>query len=352
MEEVKTLKSLLAENTREGELYEPMPDNWVRCYACGHRCKIGPGKDGICRVRFNRDGKLYVPWGYAACVALDPIEKKPFFHAYPGSKALSFGMLGCDYRCPYCQNWITSQALRDPEAISFPQFFTPEQFVDTALRTNAKVVTSTYNEPLITSEWAVEIFKLAKRVGLVTSYVSNGNGTPEVLEYLRPWVDLYKVDLKGFRQKEYQQLGGVLQNVLDTIKRLYEMGFWLEIVTLTVPGFNDSDEELRDIAQFIKSVSPDIPWHVTAFHQDYKMTEPDPTPVKTLLRAVEIGYSEGLRYVYAGNRPGEVGEYENTYCPTCKELLIERYGFRVMKNRIGTEGKCPKCQTIIPGRWG
>lgn len=347
----KTLKNLLAEHTKEGTLCEPMADGWVRCYACGHRCKIGPGKDGICRVRFNRDGKLFVPWGYAAGIALDPVEKKPFFHAYPGSQALSFGMLGCDYHCPYCQNWVTSQALRDPEAISPPQFFTPEQFIDTAIRSKARIVTSTYNEPLITSEWAVEIFRLAKNAGLVTSYVSNGNGTPEVLEYIRPWVDLYKVDLKGFRQKEYQQLGGVLQNVLDTIALLYRQGTWVEIVTLTIPGFNDSDEELTDIAEFIRSVSPDIPWHVTAFHQDYKMTDPDPTPVKTLLRAAEIGYEVGLHYVYAGNRPGETGKYENTFCPACGEVLIERNGFRIVNNRL-QQGNCFACGTAIPGRWG
>lgn len=351
MPQITTLKDLLTQHTKEGELYAPMADNWVRCYACGHRCKIPPGKDGICRVRFNREGKLYAPSGYFGGVALDPVEKKPFFHAYPGTTALSFGMLGCDYHCGYCQNWVTSQALRDPVAGAAPEFMTPEEFVDLALRSKAKIVTSTYNEPLITSEWAVEIFKIAKRVGLVTSYVSNGNGTPEVLEYIRPWVDLYKVDLKGFRQKQYAQLGGVLQNVLDTIKTLHAKGFWVEIVTLTIPGFNDSDEELTDIAKFIASVSPDIPWHVTGFHKDYKMTDPDNTPIQTLLRAAEIGYKEGLRYVYAGNRPGETGRYENTYCPSCNELLIERAGFRVLRNRIAN-GACFKCGTKIAGRWG
>jgi len=350
MQEVKTLKELLAHNTKEGELYEKMPKEWVRCYSCGHQCKIPPGKDGICKVRFNKAGTLYVPWGYAGGVALDPIEKKPFFHAYPGAKALSFGMLGCDYHCGYCQNWITSQALRDPDAVSGIEVITPEQFVDAALRARAKVVTSTYNEPLITSEWAVEIFRLAKRVGLVTSYVSNGNGTPQVLEYLRPWVDLYKVDLKGFNQKSYAQLGGVLKNVLNTIQTLHEKGFWVEIVTLVIPGFNDSKAELTDIARFIVSVSPDIPWHVTAFHQDYQMTDPSNTPVSTLLRAREIGLSSGLRYVYSGNRPGEVGDTENTFCPSCHTTLIQRYGFRVLSNKI-KDGKCPSCGTVIPGRW-
>jgi pyruvate formate lyase activating enzyme len=350
MEEVRSLKELLSRNTKIGELYEKMPDDWVKCYSCGHRCKIPPGRDGICKVRFNRAGTLYVPWGYAGGMALDPIEKKPFFHAYPGAKALSFGMLGCDYHCAYCQNWVTSQALRDPEAVSGIDIITPEQFIDAALRSKAKVVTSTYNEPLITSEWAVEIFKLAKQVGLVTSYVSNGNGTPQVIEYIRPWVDLYKVDLKGFTQKSYAQLGGVLQNVLDTIRTLHEKGFWVEIVTLLVPGFNDSDDELKAIANFIVSVSPDSPWHVTAFHQDYRMTDPANTPVSSLLRARKIGLATGLRYVYSGNRPGEVGETENTFCPSCHTTLIQRHGFRVLSNKI-KDGSCFNCGTAIAGRW-
>ncbi len=351
MIEQNTLKEALDRNTREGTLYTTMPNGWVRCFSCGHRCKIPPGKDGICKVRFNQDGKLYVPYGYAAGIQLDPVEKKPFFHAYPGSKALSFGMLGCDYHCAYCQNWVTSQALRDPMAISSMEHVTPEELVDLALKSKAKILTSTYNEPLITSEWAVEIFKLAKRVGLVTSYVSNGNGTPEVLDYIQPWVDLYKIDLKGFSQKEYSKLGGSLMNVLDTIKSVYARGMWLEIVTLIVPGFNDSTEELTEIAKFIVSVSPNIPWHVTAFHQDYKMMDPANTSVATLMRARKIGLDKGLHYVYAGNRPGEVGETENTFCPTCEAMLVERHGFRVVSNNLKND-QCPKCATKIPGRWG
>lgn len=350
MSQTLTLRDLLSQHTREGDLYEKMPNNWVRCFACGHKCKIAPDHDGICRVRYNRDGVLYVPHGYAAGVALDPIEKKPFFHALPGANALSFGMLGCDYHCAYCQNWFTSQAIRDPEATATPEFTTPEQIVGLAIEHKAPVITSTYNEPLITSEWAVDIFKLARKYNIKCSYVSNGNGTPQVLEYIRPYVDLYKIDLKSFRQKNYQQLGGKLDNVLQTIRTIKGFGIWLEIVTLTIPGFNDSDEELGDIAGFLASVSPDIPWHVTAFHQDYKMTTPDDTPVETLLRAAEIGRRAGLHYVYAGNIPGAVDRHENTYCPSCSELLIERSGFRVRKNRLNN-GACPKCAAPIPGVW-
>lgn len=350
MAETITLKDILSKHTKKGELYAEMEKQWVECFACGHRCKIPPGKDGICRVRFNHNGTLMVPSGYAAGIALDPVEKKPFYHAYPGEKALSFGMLGCDYHCSFCQNWITSQALRDPVAGSEPEIVTSQNVVDLALKYNAKIVTSTYNEPLITSEWAVEIFKLAKPAGLVTSYVSNGNGTREVLDYLEPYLDLFKIDLKGFRQKQYARLGGVLQNVLDTIQSAYNRGFWVEIVTLVVPGFNDSHEELKDIASFIKSVSVDIPWHVTAFHGDYRMTEPYSTPPSTLHRAAEIGYQEGLHYVYAGNRPGEVKNYENTFCPSCGKTLVERKGFGVLSNKI-EDGKCYSCRAEIAGRW-
>lgn len=346
------LKEILASHIKEGELYVKMPDNWVTCFACGHRCKIPPAKEGICKIRFNRDGKLYVPFGYVSGIALDPIEKKPFFHAYPGSTALSFGMLGCDYHCPFCQNWVTSQALRDPHAVSSIEEVSAEEIIQIALQQKAPVITSTYNEPLITSEWAIEVFKLAKKAGLVTSYVSNGNGTPEVLDYIQPWIDLYKVDLKGFRQKAYQQMGGLLQNVLDTIKSLYERKKWLEVVTLIVPGMNDSDEELTEIARFLVSVSPDIPWHVTAYHQDYKMTaEESVTPIDTLIRGAEIGYKEGLHFVYTGNRPGQTKNYESTYCYSCGELLIERKGFRVIRNRI-LNNSCIKCRLVIPGKWG
>jgi len=348
--EQTTLKTVLETYTKEGELYEPLENGRLRCFACGHRCVIFDGLDGICRVRFNRGGKLLVPHGYVGALQLDPVEKKPFFHALPGALAMSFGMLGCDYHCGYCQNWVTSQALRDPSAIAPPHLLNPRQFVDISLKQGARIVTSTYNEPLITSEWAVEIFKVAKQQGLTTSYVSNGNGTPEVLAYIRPWVDLYKVDLKSFQDRNYRKLGGVLKNVLDTIKRLYAMKFWLEIVTLIVPGFNDSEDELRDIAQFLTAISPDIPWHVTAFHQDYRMTDPDNTPAATLIRAAEIGKAAGLHFVYAGNLPGYVDRFENTYCPGCGELLIERRGYRIRQMRV-QNGACPKCFRTIPGVW-
>jgi pyruvate formate lyase activating enzyme len=210
---------------------------------------------------------------------------------------------------------------------------------------------STYNEPLITSEWAVAVFKEAKAAGLETAFVSNGNGTPGVLEYLRPWVDLYKVDLKSFDDRHYRQLGGRLQPILDTIRRLHAMGLWLEIVTLLIPGFNDSRDEIARLTAFIAGVSPDIPWHVTAFHRDYRMYEPGDTTADMLIAAATAGREAGLRYVYAGNLPGQVGDWEHTRCASCGQPLIERYGFRIGAYRLAAGGHCPSCNTLIPGQF-
>jgi pyruvate formate lyase activating enzyme len=259
-------------------------------------------------------------------------------------------MLGCDMHCAYCQNWITSQALSDPNAGTDPMPVTPDQIIHIARAYKARVMTSTYNEPLITSEWAVEIFKAAKKENMICSFVSNGNATPEVLAYLRPYVSLYKVDLKSYSDKNYRKLGTRLDIILDSVRRIHEMGFWIEVVTLIVPTFNDSDGELQSIADFLASVSPDIPWHVTAYHQDYKMTDPDNTPAETLLRAVRIGKDAGLHYVYAGNLPGQLHTTENTYCPQCEALLVERVGFSVLQNKI-VNGACTKCNQMIPGVW-
>ena len=349
-----SLAEILDPMTVEGALYETLPDGAVRCYACGHRCLIREGRRGICQVRFNQGGKLRVPWGYTAALQVDPVEKKPFFHILPGTDALTFGMLGCDFHCAYCQNYLTSQAMRDPAsdiAAAFIRQTTPEQLVAYALQSGAGVVASSYNEPLITAEWAVGIFKEAQAAGLKCVFISNGNATPEALAYLRPYLVGYKVDLKTMQDRQYRRLGGVLNHVLDTIRMAHEAGLWVEVVTLVVPGFNDSSEELMDAARYIASVSPDIPWHVTAFHPDYKMIDPPPTSVKTLIRAAEIGQEAGLNYVYAGNIPGRVGDYENTRCPGCQSLLIERYGYVIRRYSITAEGTCPQCGTAVPGLW-
>jgi pyruvate formate lyase activating enzyme len=345
------LAEILAGNVREGDLWEKIDEHRIRCFACGHRCPIAEGFPGVCKVRFNQGGKLLVPWGYVAGVQCDPIEKKPFFHVRPGALAFSFGMLGCDLHCGYCQNWVTSQAIRDPAATVPPRRATPGQLVRQALAEGAEVLVSTYNEPLITAEWSVAVFKEAKAAGLMTGFVSNGNATPEVLEYIRPWVDLYKVDLKSFDDRHYHELGGRLAPILESIRRIYEMGFWLEIVTLIVPGFNDSADELRRMAKFLAGISPGIPWHVTAFHADYKMLDPDDTPPETLIRAAAIGRQAGLHYVYAGNLPGAVGDLEATRCAACGGLLVQRHGYRIRDYRITPEGRCPQCAAPVPGRW-
>jgi pyruvate formate lyase activating enzyme len=304
----------------------------------------------VCRVRFNRGGELRAPSGYFAGLQVDPIEKKPFYHAFPGRDALSFGMLGCDFHCGYCQNWISSQTLRDDNAVALPTMTKPSEVVQLAVDREAPVMVSTYNEPLITADWAVTVFREAREKGITCGFVSNGNGTPEVLSYIRPYVDLYKVDLKSFQDRNYRRLGGTLQNVLDTIAQLKEMDFWVEIVTLVVPDFNDSDEELRDMAKFLAGVSTEIPWHLTAFHPDYKMKDKNRTNVDTLLKAYDFGKEAGLKYVYCGNAPGKVGNRENTYCHACGELLIERYSFLVKRNHM-QGNHCPSCEADIPGVW-
>jgi pyruvate formate lyase activating enzyme len=536
-----SLENVLDSLTTGGVLVEKHAGGSLTCYACGHRCLIKPGRRGICQVRFNQDGELRVPWGYVGALQCDPTEKKPFFHVYPGSDTLTFGMLGCDMHCPYCfppgtlietdrgqlpierlfnlgqryvqtgtgqaarpaalraldgsghfrrvlqvfkhdytgdltiirafhlpelrctpdhgiyattdparplekieagqltrqhflavprayatatealaplvtgaglgqswrgpgrdkpkaittpdfflvpiselssapydgevynlevegehnylanfalvsncQNWVTSQALRDPASAAAgagPQVVSPRQLVGMALQRGAQLVGSSYNEPLITSEWAVSVFQEAVAAGLKCAFISNGNATREVLEYIRPYVSAYKIDLKTMSDRNYRRLGAVLEHVLDGIRMVHELGFWLEIVTLVIPGFNDSDAELADAARFLAGLSPDIPWHVTAFHQDYHMTDPDDTTAATLLRAAEIGQAAGLRYVYAGNMPGQVGDYEHTFCPTCHTRVIARYGYVILDYQLGPHGACLNCGTRLAGIW-
>jgi pyruvate formate lyase activating enzyme len=241
--------------------------------------------------------------------------------------------------------------LRDDAAGTEPQVVSADRLVALAKAYGASMVGSSYNEPLITAEWALEVFKRAKPAGFKTAFISNGNATPQVLDYLRPWTDCYKIDLKSMSDRNYRQLGGVVDNILDTVRMVKERGFWTEIVTLLIPGFNDSEDEIKRAAAFIAGVSPDIPWHVTAFHQDYRMQENANTTADQLVRACETGRAAGLRFVYAGNLPGRVGRYENTYCPACDELLIERYGYIIKRMKVTREGNCPACATAIPGVW-
>jgi pyruvate formate lyase activating enzyme len=300
--------------------------------------------DGVTRKLVETDDYYLIPIRHLGAVAYDgdvynlEVEEE---HNYLAGLLLVSN----------CQNWQTSQALRDAQAKGQFQSVTPAQLVGVARRERSKLVVSSYNEPLITAEWAVAVFREANAAGLTCAFVSNGNATPEVLDFLKPWIKAYKVDLKGFNDRHYRTLGTTLANVTETIQMLHQRGIWLEVVTLVVPGFNDSEAELRDAARFLASVSRDIPWHVTGFHQDYKMTDTPATQSRALVRAAEIGAEEGLRYVYAGNRPGQVGAWEDTRCPTCQTTLIQRYGFLVRSYHLTADGACPGCGTAIPGVW-
>jgi pyruvate formate lyase activating enzyme len=277
------------------------------------------------------------------------VEKKPFFHVLPGADALTFGMLGCDFHCGYCQNWVTSQALRDDRAGTDAIDVTPEELVALAQRQDARLVVSSYNEPLITAEWAVEVFQPARQRGFVTGFVSNGNATPEALDFIRPVTDCYKIDLKTMNDRHYRQLGGVLARVLDAIGLVHQRGIWLEVLTLVVPGFSDDPAELRAAARYIAGIDRNIPWHVTAFHEDYRFHGMGNTAAEVLVAACEIGAEEGLNFVYAGNLPGKVGRWEHTWCPGCQAPLIQRLGSVILRNRVGTGGRCPDCGVAIPG---
>ena len=347
------LAALLDARTRPGTLYEE-ENGAVRCLACAHRCRIQPGKRGICQMRFNREGVLYVPWGYVAAANVDPIEKKPFMHFLPGAQALTFGMLGCNFHCDFCQNWVSSQALRDPASAQsgrYVQDISAQELVRYGLRMGAQIIASSYNEPLITSEWALEVFTEAKKQGLKCVFVSNGFATPQALDMLTPYLDGFKIDLKCFSDEKYRTLGGRLDAVQDTIRGAQARGMWVEVVTLVIPDFNDSNEELWESAAFLAGISVDIPWHVTAYYPAYKHTGNSRTPAETIQRAAEIGQEAGLRYVYAGNLAGHVGPLENTYCPACQTLLIERTGYTVIRNLITPAGACPRCGHAIAGVW-
>ncbi len=349
-----SLVEVLDSLTKPAALVEIQPDGSVYCLACANHCHIKPGGRGACQVRFNAGGTLMAPWGYVAGAQIDPIEKKPFNHFLPGSNALTFGMLGCDFHCSFCQNWLSSQVLRDDRAtrsVGSIQQVEPVQLVEYALRGGAQIIASSYNEPLITTEWAVDIFKEAVKAGLKCVFISNGNATPQALDMLKPYLSGYKIDLKSMQEKNYRELGGRLQHVLDTIQRAHDLVFWVEVVTLVIPGYNDSNEELWEAARFINSVSPDIPWHVTAFHPDYRMQDRGSTPVEALTRAAEIGQEAGLHYVYAGNLPGRVKSLEDTYCPACNTRLIARFGYTIGEYKITAQGTCPKCGAKQPGVW-
>ncbi|MEA3307242.1 MAG: AmmeMemoRadiSam system radical SAM enzyme [Elusimicrobiota bacterium] len=335
-------------------LYKKLDNLSLKCLACAHKCLIKEGERGICNIRFNKKGALYVPKNYVSSIGFDPIEKKPFFHIMPGALTLSYGMLGCNFKCPFCQNHEISQVSDNFNYASYINKVKASNIIDHAASGNAKIIISTYNEPVITSEWSLEIFKSAAKRNMKCGYVSNGYASKEVLDFLMPHLHFLNVDLKTFNPLNYSRIiGGKLENVLQTITQAHERGIWLEIVTLLIKDFNTGESELNSMAEFIAGISVDIPWHITAFHPCYKMTDTPATDAATIRKAFKIGKEKGLKYIYAGNI--QSSEMENTYCPKCGELLVERnynsIGSFNIKPATEKTGKCPKCQTAIPGIW-
>ena len=330
-------------------LWEPVGEGRVRCKLCAHRCQIAPGRRGLCMVRENRDGTLYtLVYDRIISQALDPIEKKPLFHFLPSSPALSIATVGCNFRCEFCQNWEISQYPREHEGAILGERIGPEELVAQAVSAGAPIIAYTYTEPTVFFELAYEAARLAAQRGIKNVFVSNGYMTEEAAREIAPYLDGINIDLKSFSDDFYRRhCGASLQPVLDTIERMVSLEVWVEVTTLVIPGWNVSEEELSWLAEFLRGVSPDIPWHISRFIPAYRVYDRPPTPVGTLRRAREIGLSAGLRYVYLGNVPGEG---EDTQCPGCGAILIRRHGFYVMENRL-QEGRCPDCGTEIAGRW-
>jgi pyruvate formate lyase activating enzyme len=334
----------------EARFYEKVEDQKVQCHLCAHECKIDPGKRGICHVRENQDGTLYsLVYGRVIAENVDPIEKKPLFHFLPGSRSYSIATIGCNFMCLHCQNYDISQYPRRHEGRIIGETRTPQEIVDRALETRSSSISYTYTEPTIFMEFAQDVGRLAREKGLKNIFVSNGFMTEPSAQALAEFVEADNIDLKSFKDDFYRKICKArLQPVLDTIDRLKKLGVWLEVTTLVIPGLNDSEEELTQIAHFIKEVGVDIPWHVSAFYPTHQMLDRPRTPPATLLKARDIGLQAGLRYVYTGNIPGQGGE--NTSCHQCGEVLIERLGYAI-RGFILKDGKCPKCQAEIDGVW-
>lgn len=332
---------------KEAYLYEKMADGKVKCNLCNHRCVIFPGKRGICGVRENREGVFYSSvYGKAAAKNVDPVEKKPFFHFLPGSYSFSIATVGCNFRCSFCQNFEISQAVRDEGRVIGEELL-PEDIVRYAVENNCRSISYTYTEPTIFMEYAYDTACLAKEKGIRNNFVTNGYMTEDALNFFHPHLDAANVDLKAFSDKFYAEMcGAKLKPVLSSIAKMKSLGIWVEITTLVIPTMNDSPEELRQIAEFIKSVGEEIPWHVSRFHPTYRVNDIPSTSTDILDKAREIGREAGLRYVYIGNLPGDDGE--NTYCYRCGKLLIHRCGFQVLENVV-TDGKCPECGAKIDG---
>jgi len=333
---------------KEAMFYGPANgDGKLKCRLCRHGCVIAPSHRGICEVRENRKGKLFtLVYGKAISTAVDPIEKKPLFHFHPGSQSLSVATVGCNFKCLHCQNYSISQLVRDHGDIPGKDI-SPENMVKIAKKEKCDNISYTYTEPTVFFEYAYDIAKLAKREGISNVFVTNGYIGEDPLREISPYLDAANIDLKAFTEEFYKKICGArLEPVLDSIRLHHELGIWIEITTLVIPGLNDSREELEKIAGFIASIDTGIPWHVSRYHPTYKMTDRHATPIDRLRMAREIGLRSGLKYVYEGNVPGE--EKEDTICPKCGQLLIKRFGFSIMKNELKGD-RCRKCGTKIDG---
>lgn len=328
-------------------LYRTSEGQKVTCFLCHHKCEIAPSKFGICGVRQNREGKLYtLVYGETIAAHVDPIEKKPLYHFLPGTLSFSIATIGCNFRCPFCQNWQISQMSKRKDPRSAGQELLPQEVVHAAKKRGCQSIAYTYTEPTIFFEYAYDTAKLAKKDGLANVFVTNGYMTRDALKTIKPYLDACNVDLKAFSENFYKKMCKAhLQPVLDSIRQMKDMDIWVEVTTLVIPGQNDSEEELTQIAHFISEVGPDIPWHISRFHPDYKYTDGSATPLDSLHRAYTIGKEEGLHYIYIGN---VIGESEGTVCPKCKRILIRRQGFYISDNKV-RDGRCPFCNTLIGG---
>ncbi len=335
----------------EAMFYEKEADRKVRCGLCCHRCLIGPGRRGICGVRENREGTLYsLVYGKVVSRNLDPIEKKPLFHFLPGTTSYSIATVGCNFRCQHCQNWQISQYPRLISPAIPGDDFTPQEVVAEALEGGAESISYTYVEPTIFFEFAYDCMVLAVEKGLKNVFVSNGYMTPEVIRRCDGLLHAINIDLKAFTQRFYRQVcGASLEPVLEAIRLFHDMEVWVEVTTLIIPGWNDSEQELREIARFIASVDPSMVWHVSAFYPTFEMAHRPPTPLSALETAMEIGREEGLHFVYEGNLATQEGE--TTRCPSCGEAVVRRRRYLIVENRLAGGGRCPNCGASIPGRW-
>ncbi|WP_010418113.1 AmmeMemoRadiSam system radical SAM enzyme [Anaerophaga thermohalophila] len=331
---------------KEALLYEKTEGKKVKCNLCAHRCKINPGKQGICKVRENIDGTLYTKvYGCTIARHIDPVEKKPLYHFYPGSSAFSIGTPGCNFHCDFCQNCEISQVV-DERILQMGHPATPEEIVEEAIQSGSKSIAYTYSEPVIFFEYSYDIARLAHEKGLKNVYVSNGFMTAEMLDMIGPYLDAINIDLKAFKDETYRKLmGGRLEPVLNSLRKVAKTDIWLEVTSLIIPGVNDSPHELHEMAHFVSDeLGTDVPWHISRFFPGYKMNDVPPTPMNTLLRAKQAGVDAGLNYIYVGNVPSAANQ--NTYCPHCNALLIERMGYTILSYNI-ENGRCPKCKTKI-----